>query len=323
MHFFVRDPALSWKTDRLMPPFTGIKTNGGSKGAGNVIASSLPDPSDSLLVAYGLTAEMESRFSAGDQRVSDFWKLMDADRDQLVLKQRTHAAPGAAFNPVLTHDCNMVVKAAYGADGIYLLLEINDDNDVAWPNEFTGTENEQFYLHFDAVDLLTDSRSIAEISDPANGDQFVSGSFGLTFTTRQYQVACGVEDDRPTGFKRALSDPWDFNGTYYTFEDARNLFGIQIENLKTDYYYKVQEWFIPWSEYGGGLAGEPEAGTRLAFTAGFNDRDEGEHFPPGVTSSGGSVNASNALRWIGKTDPWGSNKTPYGWGEIELGEMLK
>ncbi|MFO7670386.1 MAG: hypothetical protein R6W31_12060 [Bacteroidales bacterium] len=323
MHFFLRDPALSWKSDRIIPQFTGTKTNAGSKYAGQVIECSAPDPSDSVLVAYGLSAEMESRFSAVDQRVSEFWRLIDVNRDQVELKQRTHAAQGAGFNPVLTHDCNMGVKAAYGADGIYLLLEINDDNDVAWPNEFAGTENEQFYLHFDAVDLLTDSRCIAEISDQENSDQFVSSSFGLTFTTRQYQVACGVENDRPTGFKRALSDPWDFNGTYYTFEDAQSQFGIQIENIKTDYYYKVQEWFIPWSEYGGGMAGEPDAGTRLAFTAGFNDRDEGEHFPPGVTSSGGSVNGSNALRWIGKTDPWGANKAPFGWGEIELGEMLK
>ena len=143
---------------------------------------------------------------------------------------------------------------------------------------------------------LTDSRSVAEISNPANSDQFVSRSFGLTFTTRQYQVACGVESNRPDGFKRALSDPWDFYGTFYTFEDARARFGIQIENIKTDYFYKAQEWFIPWSEYGGGLPGEPPAGTRLAFTAGFNDRDEGEHFPPGVNSSGGSVKASNALQ---------------------------
>ena len=249
--------------------------------------------------------------------------MIDESRDQIVLKQRSNAARGAAFDFVLTHDCNMVVKAAYGADGIYLLLQINDDNDVAWPNELVGTENEQFYLNFDAVDLLIDSRSVEEISDPENAGQFVSRSFGLTFSTRQYQVACGIENERPTGFKRALSDPWDFHGSYYTFEEAKSRFGIQIENIKTDYFYKVQEWFIPWSEYGGGLPGEPEAGTRLAFTAGFNDRDEGEHFPPGVNSSGGSVKASNALRWIGKTDPWGANKAPYAWGEIELGEMLK
>jgi len=323
MHFFVRDPALDWRADLPVPQFKGKKTNAGSRNMGKEISSTAPDPEDSILVAYGLTSQMEAQFSAADNKLSGFWSLIDEGHDRNILKQRSNAARGAAFNFVLTHDCNMVVKAAYGADGVYLLLEINDDNDVAWPNELVGTENEQFYLNFDAVDLLTDSRSIEEISSPEGKQMFVSRSFGLTFTTRQYQVACGIEGDRPSGFKRALSDPWDFHGTYYTFEEAESQFGIRIENIKTDHFYKAQEWFIPWSEYGGGLAGEPEAGTRLAFTAGFNDRDEGEHFPPGVTSSGGTVKASNALRWIDRTDPWGSNEPPYAWGEIELGEMLK
>jgi hypothetical protein len=323
MHFFVRDPDLSWKSNLPKPQFNEVKSNAGSKNVGKTVSWAAPDLKDSILVAYGLTGQMEAQFSASDHELSDFWGLIDDQHDRIELKQRKNAARGAAFNFVLTHDCNMVVKAAYGADGVYLVMEINDDNDVAWSNEFNGTEKEQFYLEFDAVDLLTDSRSIKEISDPINKDQFVSKSFGLTFNTRQYQVACGIEGNRPSGLKRALSDPWDFHGTYYTFEEAKSLYGIEIENVKTDHFHKAQEWFIPWSEYGGGLDGEPSAGTRLAFTAGFNDRDEGEHFPPGVTTSGGSLKASNALRWIGATDPWGSNKTPFGWGEIELGEILK
>ena len=247
---------------------------------------------------------------------------MDDQKDRLVLNQKINAADGAQFNPVLTHDCNMTVKAAYGGDGVYLLVEINDDNNVAWPNNLAGTENEQFYLNFDAVDILVDSRSVSSIGEVNNRDMFLSKSFGLTSTTKQYQVACGTEKERPTGFKRSIPDPWDFYGRYFTFQDAKSQLGIEIENINPGYYIKAQEWFIPWSEYGGGFEIEPDAGTRLGFTAGFNDRDEGEHFPPGVSSSGGSVKASNALRWIGKTDPWGSNKPPFGWGELELGSAL-
>lgn len=323
IHFFVRDPALDWRSQWPKSRYEGVKTNAGSKNQGREISCTAPDPEDSILVAYGLNGRMEAQFSSTDSRVSDFWNKIDEHRDRIVLRQRDHAARDAEFNFVLTHDCNMEVKAAYGADGIYLLLEINDDNDVAWTNQWTGTEMEQFYLHFDAVDLLTDSRSIGEISAPEGKDLFVSRSFGLTYTTRQYQVACGKEGNRPGGFKRALADPWDFYGMYHTFEEAASQFGIQIENIKTEPFYKIQEWFIPWSEYGGGLNEEPEAGTRLAFTAGFNDRDEGEHFPPGVTSSGGTLKASNALRWIGRTDPWGTSEPPYAWGEIELGEILE
>jgi hypothetical protein len=322
MHFFVNDPALSWNTVLPKTVFQGVKTNAGSKNAGREIISTPADPEDSILVAYGLTRELESLFSSADNALSPFWSLIGDDSDRMVLTQRKNGAPGSSFNFVLTHDCNMTVKAAYGADGIYLLMEINDDNDVAWPNHFAGTEKEQFYLNFDAVDLLLDSRSVAQISDPLNSGLLVSRNFGLTTTTRQYQVACGIRENRPAGFKRALSDPWDFHDTYYTFAEAKAIFGIQIENITLAPFYKAQEWFIPWSEVGGGLSGEPGPGARLAFTAGFNDRDEGEHFPPGVTSSGGTLNASNALRWIKKSDPWGSGTPPYNWGEIEIGTML-
>ncbi len=323
MHFFVRDPSLDWHAGLEKPVFSGIKTNAGSKNAAKPVAGTGPNPRDSVLVAYGLTAAQEKSFTVRDGQLSPFWRLFDDQKDYIQMTQRKNAADDAAFNFVLTHDCNMTVRAAYGADGIYLLFNINDDNDVAWPNKFAGTENEQFYLEFDAVDLVIDSRSVQEICKPENRDFFVSRAFGLTFTTRQYQIACGTQAERPLGFKRALPDPFDFYGTYHTFEEAKARFGIQVENVKTGYFDKAQEWFIPWHEYGGGFTSEPGAGTRMGFSPGFNDRDAGEHFPPGVTSSGGRVKASNGLRWIGKSNPWGSNRPPYNWGEIELGEMLE
>jgi hypothetical protein len=327
MHFFVRDAARSWKADVESPVFKQEKTNAGSKHAGKPRSAVSADPGDSVLVSYGLTAELESQFSSVDGKVTGFWSLISENLDQIHLTARNNAKEGSSFNFVLTHDCNMSVKSAYGADGIYLLFEVNDDNDVAWPNRLVGTENEQFYLNFDAVDVLMDSRSVSSICDPANIGMFFTRGFGLTVTTKQYQIACGTAKERPTGFVRSLPDPWDMAARYYTFEEAKKRFGLEIENIKTDYFYKVQEVFIPWSEYGGGLPGEPDAGTRLGFAAGFNDRDEGEHFPPGVNTSGGSVHASNAIRWIGRTDPWGAgpahSKPPYAWGEIEIGPMLE
>jgi pimeloyl-ACP methyl ester carboxylesterase len=327
LHFFVRDPDRRWKVKLDEPIFEGEKTNAGSRNTGKTLSATQPDPGDSVLVSYGLTPELEKQFSSGDNKVSGFWNLIDDELDYIWLSARENAKDGSAFNFVLTHDCNMTVKSAYGADGIYLLFEINDDNDVAWPNELAGTENEQFYLNFDAVDVLMDSRSVEEISDPDNIDLFFQRGFGLTVTTKQYQIACGTEKERPTGFVRSRPDPWDMAARYYTFEEAKMKLGLEVENIKTDYFYKAQEIFIPWSEYGDGLEQEPDARTRLGFAAGFNDRDEGEHFPPGVNTSGGSVHASNSIRWIGKTDPWGASpirsKPPYAWGEIEIGPMLK
>jgi len=327
MHFFVRDPSLKWDAEKPVAVFSGKKTNAGSKNTGKTIKSTPSNPDDSVLVAYGLTSELEKQFSATDQKVSDFWKLFDEEKDFIKLTARRNATGNAAFNFVLTHDCNMNVKAAYGAYGIYLLFEINDDNDVAWPNQFAGTENEQFYLNFDAVDVIMDSRSVEQICNVENADMFFTRGFALTKTTKQYQVACGTQKERPSGFHRAKPDPWDMWAKYFTFDDARSQLGLQIENIKTGYFDKVQEWFIPWSEYGGGLSEEPDTGNRLGFTAGFNDRDEGEHFPPGVTTSGGTVQASNSIRWINKSDPWGagpaSGMPPYNWGEIEIGQMLQ
>jgi hypothetical protein len=328
MHFFVEDPNKSWKVPVTREPFDAPKTNRGSKNAGRTVTATLPNPNDSVLVAYALSAEQEKQFAADPENLSAFWNTHESGNfDFIEMTARNHGRRDAEFNPVITHDCNMTVRAAYGADGIYLLFVVNDDNDVAWPNEWAGTEKEQFYLHYDVVDMLMDSRSVKEISDPANSEIFVSRSFGLTSTTRQYQVACGTPRERALGFIRSKADPWDFYGTYYTFEDAGKYFGIKIRNIKIAPFYKAQEWFIPWKEIGAGLPGEPPAGTRFAFTAGFNDRDEGEHMEPGRTSSGGSVKASNSIRWIGRTDPWSSGPQggtpPYAWGEIELGGSLK
>jgi hypothetical protein len=327
LHFFVRDPDRDWRVKLNEPAFEKEKTNAGSKNTGKIIKATQPDPGDSVLVSYGLTPELEKQFSSGDNKVSGFWNLIDEELDYIRLTARKNAKERSQFNFVLTHDCNMTVKSAYGADGIYLLFEINDDNDVAWPNELVGTENEQFYLNFDAVDVLMDSRCVEEISDPDNIDLFFQRGFGLTVTTKQYQIACGTGKERPTGFIRSRPDPWDMSARYYAFDEAKTKLGLEVENIKTDYFFKAQEIFIPWSEYGGGLEKEPEANTRLGFAAGFNDRDKGEHFPPGVNTSGGSVHASNAVRWIGNTDPWGAspirNKPPYAWGEIEIGPMLK
>jgi len=322
MHFFVRDPGISWKADLQKPEFSQPKTNHGADIPESYSPEINSDPGDSILIAYGLTGSMEASFSATDGKISPFWDEIGQGYDSIRMTQRKNASRDAAFNFVLTHDCNMTVKAAYGADGIYLMMRINDDNDVAWPNELAGTENEQFYLNFDVVDLMIDSRSVREISDPDKRDMLLSRSFGLTTTTHQYQVACGVPGNRPEGFKRALADPWDFHGTYYTFPEAREQFGIRIENISEGPFFKVQEWFIPWSEVGGGLKAMPGTGAKVAFTVGYNDRDEGEHFPPGVNSSGGTVKASNALRWINRSDPWGSGTPPYNWGQLLFGPRL-
>lgn len=326
-HFFVRNPELSWKTEKKLDEFSVKKTNAGSKNAGKKITTIAPNDRDSILVAYGLNADMEKQYSGTDGKVSDFWSQIGEGYDIINMTQRKNAANGATFKRVITNDCNMKVKAAYGADGLYILFEVNDDKDAAWPNKFTGTENEQFYSNFDAVDFLIDSRDIKNISDPAQKMKFVSPHFAFTQTTTQYQVAMGNEEEKPLGLKVSTPDPWDMNAVYWSFVDLAKYKGIQIENVKTDYFFKAQEWFIPWTSLGEDIKSEPDANTRFAFSPGYNDRDEGEHMPPGFDASGGSVKSSNFLRWINSSNPWGASpkrsKAPYNWGEIELGPMIQ
>ena len=319
IHFFVEDTTLNWQVESEEPKYTLKNIRSGSKNLTAVSPEIKTD--DNLLIAYALNEEFERQFSSKDNKISEFWNLF-SNHDKIELTQRKNTKNGDSFNFVLTHDCNMSIKAAYGHDGIYLLYLINDDNNVAWPNKFVGTEKEQFYSNFDAVDFLIDGRSIEEIVNADYNKTILFRGGGLTVTTKQYQIACGTEEERPTGFKRTIPDPWDFHATYYEFDEAKEHFGIEVENVTIDHFHKAQEWFLPWSEIGGWNE-EPPAGTRFGFSGGFNDRDKGEHFPPGVNSSGGTVKASNGIRWINNTDPWGSSKPPYAWGEIELGGPLE
>ncbi|MFC2125227.1 hypothetical protein ACFLU5_10475 [Bacteroidota bacterium] len=326
MHFFIRDPELIWKTDRKLTGYRGVKLNRGSKNDGKEINANAPDNRDSILVSYGLNADLETQFSSTDGKIAEFWDMIGEKHDYINMLQRKDAKRGAEFKRVLTHDCNMIVKSAYGGDGLYLLFEVNDDSDTAWPNKFNGTEKEQFYNHFDAVDFMIDSRSVKEICSAEGRKLFVSPHFSFTKTTMQYQAAFGNEIEQPEGLKVSTPDPWDMHAAFWTFEDLEKHKGIQIENIKTDYFFRAQEWFIPWSQINEALVEEPDANTRFALAAGFNDRDEGEHFPPGINSSGGSVKSSNSLRWINSAGPWAASpkkdKPPYNWGEIELGPML-
>ena len=92
--------------------------------------------------------------------------------------------------------------------------------------------------------------------------------------------------------------------------DARTRFGIQIKHSKLGRMHRVQEWFIPWSELGGGGGTEePAVGTHFGFSIAYNDRD--------------GQPQSKRLRWIDKKGPWRSSAekgtAPRGWGDLVIG----
>lgn len=328
-HFFVRDAQQDYRKNIQLKEFSFQKFELVSVNLNKKMREIIPDCEDSVLIAYCLDEELEKQFWFSNEKISEFWNLFGEQHDFINLVQRKNSTADANFNFVITHDCNMIIKAAYGSDGLYLLFEINDDSDVAWPNEYLSTVKEYFYPHFDAVSFLIDRRPVKEIFDPKNRSLLLSPHSTITSTTKEYQCVTGTNKEKPKGFRRIIPDPWDMEPKYWKFEDAQKYLGIIVKNVKTNYFYKMQEWFIPWSEFGQDY--EPKIETRLAFSPGYNDRDVDEYLPPSFNTSGGTNKNSDALRWIQrKPKQWEFHPTegnsanpPYNWGEIELGPMIR
>jgi hypothetical protein len=111
----------------------------------------------------------------------------------------------------------------------------------------------------------------------------------------------------------AHADPYEFRFYQYPRAEIASKMGVETAIIDTHNGRKSMEWFIPWQFVGYGGVRSPRAGTRLAFTPGYNDYSPSR---PGET---------NKVRWIGVRSPWnfasmdGRNKS---WGEIVLGPML-
>jgi hypothetical protein len=285
-------------------------------------------------VAYGLSSTLEKQFSASDGKISEFWKKIDKNHDFIEMTQKNNASGSATFRRHFSTDCSINVKATYGADGLYLLFEVTDDQDVAWPNNWVNTEKQDFYYNFDAVQFFIDSRPVSEMFKENNLSMILSTRRAVTTTTKLYQCVMGTDKVEPTGLIRSLPDPWDLSGQYWVFGDAQKYLGMEVEILRTNRLYKAQEWFIPWSELG--FKAEPDANAKIAFAPGYNDRDEHEYLEPIFNTSGGTNQNSDNIRWIDGDDPFSQRlygggfqtqdrtlKPPYCWGEIELGSMVK
>jgi hypothetical protein len=260
-------------------------------------------------VAYGLRPEQETQFDAGDGRVSPFWALIDERHDHVFMTQKDNAPEGNGFSVVLDNDARLLVKAAHSASGLYLYFEATD-------NRFVDVADPNIYEHFDAVDALLDSRSSAEVSAGDKERTFVNVHWAISLTTSQYQVACG-DTKRPDEIKRNVPDPWDMTYELIDRSDLADEHGMQVDCATVDKFRTAQEWFVPWSEVGGGLEGEPAQGARLGFAPGYNDRDPGEYL-----ASGGH----DQLRWVDRSSPWGHQSSkgdpPLGWGDIEIGPFI-
>jgi hypothetical protein len=107
---------------------------------------------------------------------------------------------------------------------------------------------------------------------------------------------------KPTGFRIAEyndTSAWYLPDSGYnvSFGESKELLdGLCIEVIWLDERTRVQEWFVPWSQYGkGGVArGRRGGSVELALILGYNDADgdlQPEEFP-------------DRLRWKNLCDPW-------------------
>jgi pimeloyl-ACP methyl ester carboxylesterase len=310
LYFTVRDPSLELRSEAEKardPDYVDEVGIVGSKTSLEAPAGYVPRAdavAENVLLAYGLTAAQEETFAAEPNAVSAFWAAMGDDADSIRMLPRTHAREGDQFSIVTTADARMKVRAAHSARGLYLCFEVMDNRFVP------AGETPGDYINRDAIDVLLDSKSSAEIHEPDNATQAICADWDLYLTTKQYQVAFGYPDP-PAIMKRVVPDPWDmvFNRITPIAELAR-VHGMQIHYAKIDSLRRVQEWFIPWSEVG--RASEPAVGTRLAFAPAYNDTDPGT--------------GRKQLCWIGHSSPWvfsaRSEDLPRGWGDIEIGPMI-
>ena len=315
-YFAVKDPALDLLSDAQKNPAQYKDTIGpvGSKTMADIPADYTPKANgkaQNILLAYGLTADQEKTFAAVPLAVSAFWNAIDDKHDHIFMDQRDNNREGSSFSGVNNRDATMLVKAAHSARGLYLYLEVTDNMFLNYDPTLNG------YMNTDCLSVMLDSKSSAVILDPKNAHNYMNQGWGLYLSTVQYQIAFG-NDAPPPMFRFNYADPWDMNFKLETFANARARKGIQVRWVKLDRFRRVQEWFIPWTAIGqpGDLSAEPAIGTRLAFTPGYTDRDQGGE-DPGTPKN---------LVWIDHTSPWSFSAArgdpPKGWGDIEIGPML-
>jgi hypothetical protein len=303
-YFFVRDPTVLLTSDQERNPARFVEKPFAQQATGNKSrTSSAGNDSDAVLIAGGLTGDMETSFSNQGGTPSDFWDRLTLD--SAVLTPARNGTQSSSFSVVNMIDVAMTVKAAWSPRGLYLYFRVTD-------NKFLPVDKDRFY-ETDAIDALLDSRSSASINDPARKTDFINRGWGLTLSTKQYQVAFSDRDD-PEECRLNYPDPWDMVYRFVKLSEARKLYGIVIKFSKLDRRTRVQEWCIPWPQIGNGnVTAIPALGARLGFAPGYNDRDD--------------LQGVKELRWVGRKSHWAysgeSGTTPRSWGDIEIGPVAK
>ncbi len=277
--------------------------------------------------AYELTTALEDSFDITDGQMSRFWYAWvneDLALEKAVLNYEDHFSHGT--NASSPSDVTVNFRFAYGTAGVYMLMEVRDDN-------WVGEEIQPEYQN-DAVEFFAETHSAQELYQdqtlmPCIDD--LTTPHQLTQSYFQVQVRFGGSqqiDEMSLNWWKPNHAPANCEpgntgdglvqyNRDVTFADAEGQYGIKVEILQTSDAWRRQEWLIPWSIWGGpngGLSGVP-ATNRVAIAFGYNDYDIGQG------------DEATSLRWR-KADPYshseGDNPVSYdAWGDLVFSEGLQ
>ncbi|MFO7958210.1 MAG: hypothetical protein R6X33_14075 [Candidatus Brocadiia bacterium] len=309
VYFIVRDPELSAAIDAQhaahdrVPPRGPRPAYGSSAEDASAVAPA-PDSDFQVLTAYGLTPEQEKTFGAGDGP-SPFWDDFTEGHDAVVMTVAGNLAEqGEVWEGAREQDdAQLTVRAARSRAGLYLLFEVEDDQ---WAPAEGLLDTLDFHLARRSADQIWDA-------DPA--DVFVKPeSWAFALSGCQYQFHVG---DGERKVCRNWPDPWDVARREVSPEEAAETYGIVARVVELASDRRAVEMFIPWDWVGsGGPMDEPQTGTCLGLSLGYNDHDPDEH----------GDGQFARLRWNSRLDPWwragdeGPNPSP--WGNLCMGPIL-
>lgn len=261
-----------------------------------------PDLNDAVLVMYKLSAAQEAMFQpTSTTAVADFWKVWDDSNSAALTKDYVFMAsdnPLYAWNRTAGitfaghDDAQMTVRAAYGANGAYFYLLVEDN---IW-TPFTGWQTDCADMYFDIVPLSGMTSDI--FFDPT--------ASALSFNSKQLQMPYGALTPAQINFRQYSADAIGMVDNLVNNNDP-TLDNMSVKVIQLDATHKIMEWYLPYSQWG--LTGQPAANTQFCFLPGYNDVDDG------------IATDVKSLRWQDLCDPYcGVSTAP--WGQIEAGPTL-
>ncbi len=282
--------------------------------------------------AYEVPADKESYFDINDGQLSAFWLMWHMDGidplDKIDLNGEDHHVYGQKASS--KEDGQLNVRFAYSDSGVYILYEVRDDNWVAYLDqaEYKNDAVELFGAQHSQQELYQEGAALMPcMNDLATPHQLTEGHFQLQVRFGGSQLVDKFNRNR---WKPSLIGTSGYDCTTghgdglieynsdLTFEDAQALYGIRIEIILSDDAWRRQEWFIPWSSWGGhaGLSGVP-ASNKVAISVGYNDNDDGHTEGP------------TAMRWR-LADPYrkvednnGAPVSADAWGDLAFTDNLQ